>query len=175
MYPPRIDPPYPSITFVLSTAPPQLLPLPLQPNPPPRNARSSRLPAYRVSHMGRYHPYPRVAPAAERCEDPLMSTVDYRYVEEPLWEEESEASVDSGHATAGGQTVGDEASANVEPSPIASTDSVSGQTATDPGSQLSRSKFVTSLSEMIVMLRRKYLSLQFRTFLKAQHLKTASG
>lgn len=57
---PRIDPPYPSFTFVLS-------------KPLPRNDRSSRLPAYRASHMGRYHPYARVAPS--QCQDRLMVRV----------------------------------------------------------------------------------------------------
>lgn len=57
---PRIDPPYPSFTFVLS-------------KPLPRNDRSSRLPAYRASHMGRYHPYARVAPT--QCQDRLMVRV----------------------------------------------------------------------------------------------------
>ncbi|EJF63067.1 hypothetical protein BD309DRAFT_985596 [Dichomitus squalens] len=36
----------------------------------------SRLPAYRFSHLGRFHPYPRSAP--RRAEDALMQTVDYR-------------------------------------------------------------------------------------------------
>ncbi|KAI9064471.1 hypothetical protein FKP32DRAFT_1603244 [Trametes sanguinea] len=72
----RLDPPYPSISFVLSP-------------PPPRNDRSSRLPAYRCTHMHRYHPYPRDFPG--RCEDRLMRTVDYRYEDEPLWEEPDDA------------------------------------------------------------------------------------
>ncbi|KAM5536029.1 hypothetical protein V8D89_010287 [Ganoderma adspersum] len=43
-------------------------------NPLPSD--SSRLPSYRSSHVGRFHPYPRGGP--RRGEDPLMQTVDYR-------------------------------------------------------------------------------------------------
>ncbi|PIL31478.1 hypothetical protein GSI_06180 [Ganoderma sinense ZZ0214-1] len=36
----------------------------------------SRLPSYRSSHVGRFHPYPRGGP--RRGQDALMQTVDYR-------------------------------------------------------------------------------------------------
>ncbi|OSC97140.1 hypothetical protein PYCCODRAFT_1196749 [Trametes coccinea BRFM310] len=39
--------------------------------------------------MHRYHPYSRHFPS--RCEDRLMRTVDYRYEDEPLWEEPDDA------------------------------------------------------------------------------------
>lgn len=124
----RIDPPYPSLTLVLTRPAPSFPPTPAPPSPPAHVSRSSeaRLPAYRMAHMGRYHPYPRVvapAPAKERHEDRLMvrrlslfpgstssrttadpppvflllsqSTVDYRYVDEPLWEEAEPTCVES--------------------------------------------------------------------------------
>ncbi|KAI1793019.1 hypothetical protein LXA43DRAFT_303904 [Ganoderma leucocontextum] len=39
----------------------------------------SRLPSYRSTHVGRFHPYPRSTP--RRGEDALMQTVDYRTVD----------------------------------------------------------------------------------------------
>ncbi|KAM5530266.1 hypothetical protein V8D89_013591 [Ganoderma adspersum] len=37
---------------------------------------TSRLPSYRSTHVGRFHPYPRGGP--RRGEDVLMQTIDYR-------------------------------------------------------------------------------------------------
>ncbi|KAI0918202.1 hypothetical protein AcW1_009859 [Taiwanofungus camphoratus] len=42
---------------------------------------SNRLPTYRSSHLLRFHPYPRVARRHDR-DDPLMNTIDYRYIDE---------------------------------------------------------------------------------------------
>ncbi|KAI0374934.1 hypothetical protein BV20DRAFT_403133 [Pilatotrama ljubarskyi] len=152
---PRAEPPYPSISSVLSS--------PSQ----PRNARSSRLPAYRASHMGRFHPYPRAAPG--RCQDWLMSTVDYRYVEDPLWEEtvgdtehvaehEEHASVDEEALPA---------TAHREPSDDAAL------AGPEVGSQLGRSKLVATLSDALAALRR-YLSRQaLKSLLKPEQLKRA--
>lgn len=81
------EPAYPSFTFVLKTA--------------DYGYSDLRLPAYRASHLGRYHPYPR---SRSHCRDHLMvrmpktvpysskislirfeqQTVDYRYREGPL-------------------------------------------------------------------------------------------
>lgn len=48
-------------SFVLSMSSP-----PNEPNPPPNTFDNMRLPAYRSSYLGRYHPYPRTrAPARE--------------------------------------------------------------------------------------------------------------
>ncbi|KAL1944470.1 hypothetical protein VTO73DRAFT_2900 [Trametes versicolor] len=69
----RVDPPYPSISSVFST-------------PQPRNTRSCRLPAYRSSHAGRYHPYPMYGRVS--CQERLMSTSDRRYEQALLWEAE---------------------------------------------------------------------------------------
>ena len=48
-YMPHVDPPYPSFTRVVLTM--SALPSSL--------SYSSRLPSYRASHVGRFHPYPR--------------------------------------------------------------------------------------------------------------------
>ncbi len=49
---PRIDPPFPSFTFVAT------------------KMAENRLPAYRHTHLGRYHPYARVV--RQRLEDAFM-------------------------------------------------------------------------------------------------------
>ncbi|KAI0362140.1 hypothetical protein OH77DRAFT_22459 [Trametes cingulata] len=139
---PRVDPPYPSITLVLSS--------PLQ----PRNNRSSRLPAYRASHMERFHPYPRVVP--ERCRDRLLRTVDYRYVEDPLWEEEGV--MEEGRVSIGGE---DADAANIHlqhesASSVGVQDEKPVRDAAEP--QESRSKLMAALSDIFTALRSKYLS-----------------
>ncbi|OJT04316.1 hypothetical protein TRAPUB_4950 [Trametes pubescens] len=149
---PRIDPPYPSFTFVLS-------------KPLPRNDRSSRLPAYRASHMGRYHPYARVAPS--QCQDRLMNTIDYRYADEPLWEETV--------GEAQGVTTCESLSDNDNDSAISPVVDAEHENAAEspalPQAQLSRSKLVATLTDVLVALRR-HLALQaVRSFLKAEHLK----
>ncbi|RDX53040.1 hypothetical protein OH76DRAFT_1399632 [Lentinus brumalis] len=50
---PRIDPPFPSFTFVAT------------------KMAENRLPAYRHTHLGRYHPYARVV--RQRLEDAFMA------------------------------------------------------------------------------------------------------
>ncbi|EMD34412.1 hypothetical protein CERSUDRAFT_97671 [Gelatoporia subvermispora B] len=54
------EPSYPSIDLVLSNG----------------GSDTSRLPSYRSSYLGRYHPYPQTR---RRASDRLMQTVDYRY------------------------------------------------------------------------------------------------
>ncbi|KAI0362141.1 hypothetical protein OH77DRAFT_1515442 [Trametes cingulata] len=152
---PRVDPPYPSFAFVLSST--------LE----PRNARSSRLPAYRASHMGRFHPYPRVAPG--RCTDRLMNTVDYRYAEDPLWEE---AGAEPGDATENEENLVDAevvpATTHCEPSDDENT-----TTPATTESRLSRSKLVMTLSDTLAALRR-YLSRQaMKTFFASERSKGA--
>ncbi|KAH9856921.1 hypothetical protein C2E23DRAFT_881420 [Lenzites betulinus] len=70
---PRVDPAYPSIASVLSA-------------PKPRSPPSLRLPAYRASHVGRYHPYPRFGRAT--CQERLTDPLESRYEEDPVWEDE---------------------------------------------------------------------------------------
>ncbi|KAI0831342.1 hypothetical protein BC628DRAFT_751801 [Trametes gibbosa] len=67
---PRVDPPYPSIASVLSA-------------PKPRSPPSLRLPAYRASYVGRYHPYPRCGRVA--CRERLTEPLESRYEEEAAW------------------------------------------------------------------------------------------
>ncbi|KAL1944471.1 hypothetical protein VTO73DRAFT_2901 [Trametes versicolor] len=149
---PRIDPPYPSFTFVLS-------------KPLPRNDRSSRLPAYRASHMGRYHPYARVAPS--QCQDRLMTTIDYRYADEPLWEE----TVGEAQGATSCENLSDGDDGDNGPSPAVDTEHGSVADSSVPPQALSRSKLVATLTEALVALRR-HLALQaVRNFLKTQHLK----
>ncbi|KAI0636932.1 hypothetical protein C8Q77DRAFT_535431 [Trametes polyzona] len=159
---PRIDPPYPSFTFVLTA-------------PPPRTNASSRLPAYRASHMGRYHPYPRVAPG--RCQDRLMNTIDYRYVEEPLWEEDAADVQRVGATGCEGDSISTNASHPTPPSPTADATSQNErvESSSDGASaKLSRSKLVDTLTEMLFALRRRYLTVQaVKNFLKAEDLKRA--
>lgn len=50
---PSVRPPYPSFTLVMSSN------MSTMSNP----ADTSRLPAYRASHLGRFHPYPRAHPS----------------------------------------------------------------------------------------------------------------
>ncbi|KAI0831344.1 hypothetical protein BC628DRAFT_1336438 [Trametes gibbosa] len=155
---PRVDPAYPSFTLVLTA-------------PQPRNPPTSRLPAYRAAHVGRYHPYARVVPG--HCQDRLMNTVDYRYVEAPLWEEKEideeplitdrdggpNAAIDTAHSV---DDVRHEHQI-VQPS-------------IDSKMELSRSKLVDTLTqqEVFMGLRRRYLTLQaVKSFLKAEHLKGA--
>ncbi|KAI0636934.1 hypothetical protein C8Q77DRAFT_1154820 [Trametes polyzona] len=66
----RVDPPYPCLTTALVA-------------PEPRNAPSNRLPPYRSSYMGRYHPYPRYGRAS--CLERLTNQADRRYEAEELW------------------------------------------------------------------------------------------
>jgi hypothetical protein len=47
---PNPQPPYPSFTWVMSSA-------------PFATSNNMRLPAYRVSHLSRFHPYPRSHPS----------------------------------------------------------------------------------------------------------------
>ncbi|KAI8986187.1 hypothetical protein BD414DRAFT_536930 [Trametes punicea] len=180
----RIDPPYPSFSLVLSA--------PL----PPRDTRTSRLPAYRASHMGRFHPYPRLAPPPrELCEENRLmmvrvwstvmtsrvgqSTVDYRYAEEPLWEEEEEAGVDPQHASTAGEDdsesedaadgeidvqapiLRDEPPAAGGPEQPATAPLTSiFQTPAASLSKLGCVKLTVALSDVLAALRRKYVSLQ---------------
>ncbi|KAI0362143.1 hypothetical protein OH77DRAFT_23193 [Trametes cingulata] len=174
---PRVDPPYPSFAFVLSSP------------PEPRNARSSRLPAYRVSHMGRFHPYPRVAPG--RCTDRLMvcpraprrddyasisrmsildpqNTVDYRYAEDPLWEEPV---LESGEVTENGENLLADAEAPPAPNHCESSGDETAATPPATESPSTRSKLVVTLSDALAVLRR-YLSRQaLKNFLKPEQLK----
>ncbi|KAI0333634.1 hypothetical protein GY45DRAFT_277147 [Cubamyces sp. BRFM 1775] len=179
----RIDPPYPSLTLVLTRPPPptSFPPSPAlpPPSPPAHTSRSSesRLPTYRMSHMGRYHPYPRVvapapAPAKERHEDRLMSTVDYRYADEPLWEEpESESEIEDVHienAREGG-ILRETASSD-----IASAHSVVAEPAVRKSKleKLGRTKLAVAFSDTFGALRRRYLSLQAaKSFFKVEHVK----
>ncbi|KAI0374931.1 hypothetical protein BV20DRAFT_1048933 [Pilatotrama ljubarskyi] len=136
---PRIDPPYPSITLVLSS-PPQI-----------RNTRSSRLPAYRASHMERYHPYPRVVP--ERCRDRLLRTVDYRYVEDPLWEEE--AAMEEGRVAINGE--GANSHLQHESAVSVSVREEKAEQIAGEGPSLGRNKLAAALSDILAALRDKCL------------------
>ncbi|KAI0273543.1 hypothetical protein BC834DRAFT_966055 [Gloeopeniophorella convolvens] len=60
-------PPYPSFTLVMTTSPFAAY-------------DNMRLPAYRGSHLGRYHPYPRSHPSHH---EEHMTTVDYRFSDPP--------------------------------------------------------------------------------------------
>ncbi|KAI0670343.1 hypothetical protein C8Q78DRAFT_1079321 [Trametes maxima] len=146
----------PSVSF----APPQL-----------RNNRSSRLPAYHSLYMGRYHPYPRAAPG--QCQDRLMTTVDYRYGTEPLWEEPAiESYSDSEEDSDGANTVVEAAPLDSAPSTTAADHSgpwptASVQSQSTMVSPLSRSKLIVALSDALTSLRRRYLScLAVKSFLK---------
>ncbi|KAI0664766.1 hypothetical protein C8Q70DRAFT_11980 [Cubamyces menziesii] len=182
----RIDPPYPSLTLVLTRPAPSFPPTPTPPSPPAHTSRSSdsRLPAYRMAHMGRYHPYPRVvapAPAKERHEDRLMSTVDYRYVDEPLWEEAEPTCVESENDTARDENIEDTGvtreSASYDTASTYSTghDPDDERARKSKSEKLGRKKFALAFSNTVVALRRRYLSLQAaRSFLlKTEHVKQA--
>jgi hypothetical protein len=52
------------------------------PNPPPKTFDNMRLPAYRSSYLGRYHPYPRTrAPAREVVMVCALCLADYSNVQ----------------------------------------------------------------------------------------------
>ncbi|KAI9064476.1 hypothetical protein FKP32DRAFT_643802 [Trametes sanguinea] len=200
---PRVDPPYPSFTFALSKsqATPSLPPesIVIRHSDPGTASRSpsSRLPPYRASHMGRFHPYPRAAPL-RRGEDRLMNTVDYRYAEEPLWEE---AGVESVRTTPLARlpqlasSIGlselivsqndDAAALEGDPAdlPVAAADGAhippamgteSAATLPPPAVLgLSKSAFLMTLSDMLAALRRRYLSPEaVKSFLKTQQFKS---
>ncbi|KAH9901423.1 hypothetical protein C8Q73DRAFT_244803 [Cubamyces lactineus] len=180
----RIDPPYPSLTFVLTRPAPSFPPTPAPASPPVHTSRSSesRLPAYRMAHMGRYHPYPRVVapvPSKEHYEDRLMSTVDYRYVDEPLWEEAEPACEESENGTFGGEDVEDAGvtreSASSSTASTNSTDHDEERARKSKAEKLGRKKLAAAFSNTVVALRRRYLSLQAARsfFLKTEHVKQA--
>ncbi|CDO69516.1 hypothetical protein BN946_scf184785.g21 [Trametes cinnabarina] len=177
---PRIDPPYPSFALVLSKAANSVHPtspptsIVIRNNAHASNAPQSstlRLPAYRAAHIGRYHPYPKVA--SRRGDDRLMSTVDYRYAEEPLWED---AGIDSSGEAGTANEENAEGDAVVASPEINVHPSVDTQSATiqppPPVSALSKTKLVLLFADMIVALRRRYLSAQAaKHFFEAQQLK----
>ncbi|KAI0647090.1 hypothetical protein C8Q79DRAFT_1009232 [Trametes meyenii] len=144
-------------------------------SPQTRNNRTSRLPAYRSSHMGRYHPYPRAAPG--QCQDRLMTTVDYRYGAEPLWEEPAiESYSDSDEDSDGANTAVEAAPPSTSSTAVDHSEPAAGaQSQPATTSPLSRSKLVAVLSGALATLRRRYLSrLAVKNFLKGEGL-TKSG
>ncbi|PIL36669.1 hypothetical protein GSI_00358 [Ganoderma sinense ZZ0214-1] len=72
---PLVDPPYPSFTLVVTKMYPSS----------PRPFDSSRLPAYRAAHVGRFHPYPRGP--RRNTEANYTPTVDYSPPLETIVEE----------------------------------------------------------------------------------------
>ncbi|ETW86269.1 hypothetical protein HETIRDRAFT_449133 [Heterobasidion irregulare TC 32-1] len=86
-----VRPPYPSFTLVMSSN------MSTMSNP----ADTSRLPAYRASHLGRFHPYPRAHPSYHEnymsfpssafvCD--AQTTVDYRYGDPPIFQPQPRSS-----------------------------------------------------------------------------------
>ncbi|KAL7283419.1 hypothetical protein ACG7TL_002849 [Trametes sanguinea] len=176
---PRIDPPYPSFTFALSKTRPTLSPPPESIVIRPSDARTTsrppslRLPPYRASHTGRFHPYPRSA-SPRRGEDQLMNTVDYRYAEEPLWEEDTVVEADS-------DTPAYEENLAAMTVALREVDIVSPGSHAEPATTrapskafaLSKSAFLMTLSDMLAALRRRYLSTQaMQSFLETQQFKS---
>ncbi|KAH9856922.1 hypothetical protein C2E23DRAFT_881421 [Lenzites betulinus] len=149
----RVDPPYPSFALVLST-----------PQPRPRQPPPSRLPPYRAAHMGRYHPYARVSPGP--CQDRLMNTVDYRFTEEPLWEDDGELQSATGSDD-------DDDTNDALPNHNAERERGDGHPPPEESKmELSRSKLVDTLTDVLMTLRRRYLTLQaVKSFLKAENVK----
>ncbi|KAI0780892.1 hypothetical protein BD413DRAFT_489226 [Trametes elegans] len=139
--------------------------------PAPQNHASAfRLPAYRASHMHRFHPYPRVTPA--RCQDRLMSTVDYRFGQEPIWEEPADedswttGSQDDAHGE-GVPKLSTPHRADVDADVV--TREGEGQPGGAPKPSLSRAKVATAVADALAGLRRRYLALlavRVRTILK---------
>ncbi|KAI8998606.1 hypothetical protein BD414DRAFT_475552 [Trametes punicea] len=144
----RVDPPYPSISYVLS-------------NPQARNAQSSRLPAYRSTHVGRYHPYPRAEPG--RYEDRIMVAGD-RHEAEELALEGPLVVPRRRVTTCVEMPDGDSHPYEDDPLPVVGVESdiMDAYPSANIGDTAagSLSKVVAAISELLVAMRRKYLAVQ---------------
>ncbi|KAI0647089.1 hypothetical protein C8Q79DRAFT_925719 [Trametes meyenii] len=155
----RIDPPYPSFSSVLSF-------------PQNRNAQSSRLPTYRSTHMGRYHPYPRVA--RTYCQEQLLDTMEYHYEEEALWEEPAEELLPQERRVRHCEEVlaRDYTSYEDDALPATPHDD-DGTTAEVPPPQ-AQGDVVSAFADLFALLRRKYFSFRaVKRFLQVEQLKKA--
>ncbi|KAI0670344.1 hypothetical protein C8Q78DRAFT_1079322 [Trametes maxima] len=159
----RVDPPYPSISSVLSF-------------PQARNAQSSRLPTYRSTHMGRYHPYPRIV--RTHCQERLLDAMELRYEEEALWEEPAEEPVDEPLPQDRRARPCEEVLARDyslyedEPLPATPRDEVGTVEAEAPPP--TQGDLVSALADLLTLLRRKYFSFgAVKRFLQVEPPKKA--
>ncbi|KAL7283418.1 hypothetical protein ACG7TL_002848 [Trametes sanguinea] len=131
----------------------------------------SRLPAYRASHLGRYHPYPRLA--AGPLERRSKSDAD---VDNDALHEESRALIARPRHVAACAERPDPDTSPYEDEAVADDISVAGRLDAAPMHALSRSKLAVTVADLVAVVRRRYLSLEgVRDFLRRRTSEQHKG
>ncbi|KAI0370302.1 hypothetical protein BV20DRAFT_1052633 [Pilatotrama ljubarskyi] len=148
---PRLDPPYPSFTLVMTSL------------------ESSRLPSYRSFHVIRFHPYPRTA--RSRPEERLITIMDRRTFEGPIIAEAAAAA--QIRPTSGCEEAPDNDTSTFELDPLpvlsAEPEQQDPPAEAEAAAELGRSKLAAALTDLLGALHCRYLTLEaVRNFLRSE-------